>query len=680
MHSAFKLEALHRLPISDKKLALAVCRPTCGADSEDLSSLERIWETRSDLRSFLPVFHHFLQPSRLPNEEDLSEPSQDTIFALRLAFFALMYVQKVQAVPRGAELEAWRLVFPWIMLCLTMDESLPPASEPLPLVFVLEAFANFTMQVIPIGQHETNVRLRAQLAEIPGFYIYNYRAWKMTLESDLREPRYRITRLLGIFHTLSDYCRKTPDQFEEIVFGCGGAVDDVARLFERHLTWAVSLLEKPAQLFPDAIDHDITHLVNGLNIVVRSIVCSEAMAAQNGVPSPETQLHTTLAARRFSRVLMRVFRFVVFNGLGRGRDLSLDSQHPHIIESLIRNPLLILVGMMKTSGISPLILAVRHGLIEGLAALCMGTSSVKVTKQRATEVREFIERDLIPHLIFPTVLTAVVPKIELFSKQEISNTSLKSTWLKLVENSRINAELYRAFKSREVVLKSCDNLRVGPCQKICPRNHFKSCAGCSSMIYCSPTCQKEDWRAGHRKMCTTYNTSRLANPLNHHQEGFIRFVLSKKLDVPSQLPTIVFHHAIGSRPGMRIPFLTLTGVEQSAVQYLERAELPAVTEAGDNDPTRLDQIRRVEESGGKMILCVVEIAFADDEINKLVPIHMSDAVATNVAQQIIRERFPELLVEEATGRSERALQRQFHQFERLFQGAVALPDDFTWTT
>ncbi|KAJ7627173.1 hypothetical protein FB45DRAFT_868416 [Roridomyces roridus] len=44
----------------------------------------------------------------------------------------------------------------------------------------------------------------------------------------------------------------------------------------------------------------------------------------------------------------------------------------------------------------------------------------------------------------------------------------------------------------------CDNIE---CRRLDTEHTFKICRGCQVVYYCSPECQKADWKAGHRSVC-----------------------------------------------------------------------------------------------------------------------------------------------------------------------------------
>ncbi|KAH6916243.1 hypothetical protein BKA70DRAFT_1255110 [Coprinopsis sp. MPI-PUGE-AT-0042] len=66
----------------------------------------------------------------------------------------------------------------------------------------------------------------------------------------------------------------------------------------------------------------------------------------------------------------------------------------------------------------------------------------------------------------------------------------------------------------------CDNpthtkaIKEAPSEAIADPEPTKQCSGCSSVLYCSTTCQKADWKAGHRDQCQVQSVNREERKLN----------------------------------------------------------------------------------------------------------------------------------------------------------------------
>ncbi|EJD32517.1 hypothetical protein AURDEDRAFT_178404, partial [Auricularia subglabra TFB-10046 SS5] len=58
-----------------------------------------------------------------------------------------------------------------------------------------------------------------------------------------------------------------------------------------------------------------------------------------------------------------------------------------------------------------------------------------------------------------------------------------------------------------------------------PNAAFRACGGCVLVRYCSPECQRNDWKRGHKKACTQFREIlAVANPATMDLEQFRRVV------------------------------------------------------------------------------------------------------------------------------------------------------------
>ncbi|KAF9260232.1 hypothetical protein L218DRAFT_1003008 [Marasmius fiardii PR-910] len=97
-------------------------------------------------------------------------------------------------------------------------------------------------------------------------------------------------------------------------------------------------------------------------------------------------------------------------------------------------------------------------------------------------------------------------------KRMKENSQVYKAWMEAKENASVIRDIRRMGKE-DGSLNLCRSVQ-------CPRNHPEAveetaldvkyfyCAGCSSVMYCSQTCQRSDWNDGHRENCLTRRNAR----------------------------------------------------------------------------------------------------------------------------------------------------------------------------
>jgi len=87
------------------------------------------------------------------------------------------------------------------------------------------------------------------------------------------------------------------------------------------------------------------------------------------------------------------------------------------------------------------------------------------------------------------------------SLDKVTDSQFKVIWdklLKLRMDSRMTEMYEEAAKPvQKLLLHKCSNCLSTEGVL----GHYKKCSRCSEVFYCSPECQKADWKAGHKKSC-----------------------------------------------------------------------------------------------------------------------------------------------------------------------------------
>ncbi|KAF7311758.1 MYND-type domain-containing protein [Mycena indigotica] len=205
--------------------------------------------------------------------------------------------------------------------------------------------------------------------------------------------------------------------------------------------------------------------------------------------------------------------------------------------------------------------------------------------------------------------------------------------------------------------KTCDN---SACQRMTLRRELKKCA-CEGVLYCSKSCQKADWKRGHREVCSAYAFLTLSDRtdrfLVYFDRKYIRhllddeyyrnfdsilakqvvFLASRYAKVRESggdpdytiLPVTVFNHAFGPAR------IEVRSIEETA-ETVARCEKHL-----DAQREWRDVVRRAQASEGRMALHIVDALHFHGERIIVVPLWAASGLVwdtvKNVARQISAE-------------------------------------------
>ncbi|KAH6899494.1 hypothetical protein BKA70DRAFT_1569390 [Coprinopsis sp. MPI-PUGE-AT-0042] len=117
--------------------------------------------------------------------------------------------------------------------------------------------------------------------------------------------------------------------------------------------------------------------------------------------------------------------------------------------------------------------------------------------------------ELMPYIFYPEIHELIVGAVEDLPPQAIKHLLAKnhikadwSQWMGALEQA---GHVFRQLKSSPSQLhRHCDNIQHYNHQRTASvqgQDLPKTCSGCKTTLYCSVECQKEDWKARHRKEC-----------------------------------------------------------------------------------------------------------------------------------------------------------------------------------
>ncbi|KJA18242.1 hypothetical protein HYPSUDRAFT_57216 [Hypholoma sublateritium FD-334 SS-4] len=107
------------------------------------------------------------------------------------------------------------------------------------------------------------------------------------------------------------------------------------------------------------------------------------------------------------------------------------------------------------------------------------------------------------------IMSVLLPKYTVF--ESVIN-SVNGALKKIKHEARLDAcrdpqmkKAWTAFRQMTAERSTLDR----QCQNLDAKKTFMRCGGCSQALYCSRDCQKDDWRAGHKRVCNLTPQERL---------------------------------------------------------------------------------------------------------------------------------------------------------------------------
>ncbi|KAJ6518210.1 hypothetical protein C8R47DRAFT_8420 [Mycena vitilis] len=178
-------------------------------------------------------------------------------------------------------------------------------------------------------------------------------------------------------------------------------------------------------------------------------------------------------------------------------------------------------------------------------------------------------------------------------------------WEKFLEHVTERFGVINRYDTTES-MRACDNFS---CSEIGLKSVPRRCSDCQTTYYCSPKCQKTDWRVGgHREHCLRLKSSYYADVFGSRQLSFMRLLLHDDY--------LVYHCQVFCRQvaymkhhgGARDDFYTLFWYTEGEVD-IEVRTIGDCSESDDDwDVDWAYGARRRAQSGGRMDLHLIIIS------------------------------------------------------------------------
>ncbi|KAJ7626190.1 hypothetical protein FB45DRAFT_1005329 [Roridomyces roridus] len=170
--------------------------------------------------------------------------------------------------------------------------------------------------------------------------------------------------------------------------------------------------------------------------------------------------------------------------------------------------------------------ALQAGLLPHLISLVEGIDAAY-----ENDVDHLLVKVLAPMLVYYPVIVEMASSFEETHTRSQSDAFSRSrcypAWITLKALAHDRLWFLDAWEAagRPSSLR-CHNLQ---CNTTGSRNLFRRCAGCCTAAYCTPECQRNDWRAGHREQCgrlLEYHNQVVYSRMGHRQKSFIRALIN----------------------------------------------------------------------------------------------------------------------------------------------------------
>ncbi|KAJ7184947.1 hypothetical protein C8R46DRAFT_1343919 [Mycena filopes] len=467
MHFSLRLEAAAALPPSFRKHVLAASKGSL-TDWRQLNELTRQGYRQAGL--FLPALYACLDPSAIPTPAALDEMLVARISARPLLGKVVLALTAVCTFPTSpaASIDIWPRAWAWIEFVFSYRDVLSDLPSEIALCrHFVEVIWNFVS--IP----EVAVLVDAT----PGVRVVVGRAWSCLID-DADEPSSldNLTSIIGR--------GRMPDwHVDEYMEGVGEAhafAALVVKFIYRSLAGPELYLDLAGVLsFMSSINsgHPIHALLRSHGIITALVqtILKIPLATAGNTISPyalqllRTQLHLAGGYWYLKEAFQNGFLQAIILSCARaGADMDLD-------------PLRSFLGVILPNS------TVYYSLLIHLEAAFLEIDVDATDKRLATSL-------------------------------------VVIEWRAFVKFAQQRFKIKELFDTTHISRKACDNLA---CSFVGAKSKFRCCSACTGTYYCSPDCQRIDWReGGHRKICRHIRAHSIASPrVGKRDITFIRTLL-----------------------------------------------------------------------------------------------------------------------------------------------------------
>ncbi|KAJ7241659.1 hypothetical protein C8J57DRAFT_1244605 [Mycena rebaudengoi] len=495
MHPLLNLRNLLKLP---PPLRICATRVRTTVSDKNIQAYLKVFLglNLSQKRLFLPVF--FAHLAILEDHYNIITAVDDDRLVTPQFLAGNMALRGVRFLLDGGLLDVdicctlWPRLFAWFEI-LERHARLHPQDDPM---------LDVDLRLMVLSFIPTLLRypaVKALADDTPGYLRLLTVAWRVLLDHPTHRIEHKRTmgQLLGVFMDVSRKCN-----LDEVISAAGGSLGDLADLLIRSLGVASRLITSPRSFAENLATEEFDRwLVDGiLGFVHQSLRCYSLLRG------------TLLEAGYMEALIIDVVASVPCSP---GRVLNSQMlSYEFIEESLIlaRDPDLVCTAIK-----GQLLMAILMPASRGLGA--------------RGGFRDKIVSDILPgYLVYYSVLDAVEDNLDSTTEDLLHNAldsphvrdaPLGKFWHSWRRLAAERMELVRNWEDEGYIyLATCDNVKDH-------RKCFKKCSRCECTVYCSRSCQRQDWQDGHRQNCSSFRDIEPEKPIWKYNLVFLRVLVQQ---------------------------------------------------------------------------------------------------------------------------------------------------------
>ncbi|KAK6981488.1 hypothetical protein R3P38DRAFT_3459869, partial [Favolaschia claudopus] len=443
--------------------------------AQDVQRFSTILIVQSDtVRALLPVIFRLLDPTRIPQAQELDGLSDDILHNIELAHWATIGLFLLPRGPLEAGSDLWPRVLAWVYFFFTYEDFLPGVIDLLPPRGLYCGFMFFCFKLCE------NPDFKAILLATNKAPVLAMRAWTTyTKSGDYLEQALP-------FFVIHDFLVQSEYSSVEIMEGTYDGTSEVA-----HLVMVVCELAVPVsrttKMGSRALELKYISFLSRALEIVRVI---DVIHGQDELPFCRL-CHTFIPLGFVEPIIVA------------GRQLSPLSQSKVTLEIriVVWNCILLIDALCQgPSGHQVLRTAIQHGLLHILVA---GATWIPLDEEIGNTMRRIIRDLLTPMTIFYHLLVDLrkaygeLKDVGLDTFPE--DYQIREAWSGFTAALRVRLRHLDHFCSPE---PRHQGLCANPeCGCLVDRTDLRRCSACHSVLYCGKECQIVHWRSGHRETC-----------------------------------------------------------------------------------------------------------------------------------------------------------------------------------
>ncbi|KAF8176658.1 hypothetical protein K438DRAFT_2043256 [Mycena galopus ATCC 62051] len=506
MHPSLHTSTLNSLPLRNSLKSRAKSVISGSDDPADTAAFVEDCTNRmvrdgpETYLALLPAFYFVLDNSNLPDVltcPDLHHRAVAVVFSLR----AVCLFASCDALAQAAYPDLWERIWPWVQFLDTHRDN----SQ----ISIISALGRYSI-FLTTFQHMLG---DAPPDDLPGLCIVVGRIWSYMVCVADDDALCDVSQFIGILFEVKD---STSIQFGDLLVGCGGSRADLASLIVCHF-------DVFFPTFPCIVENaTVLAVMPVLTFLVA--VCPNDVGGSNDRP-----LHLHLLDQGFTTTLMGIF-YTFSCSTAPAPSIYL----PEVLRSVV-------LHLSSAPSHRYIAEAVKANLLSSLY------NCRKIPRCRELLVA-IVQDILAPSLIHPAVVNATRSSLSsLRARRDYASFEdpiIGRPWDEFIDLFNIRRRSYKGmtFPSDPIIGLNSTALKCAVLGIV------KRCGGCLAALYCSPQCQRMDWKAGHRAQCTPLRQLLRSNPGNSSQNSFFRALLTQDISLRRPHMEHLVRRFAGGRP------------------------------------------------------------------------------------------------------------------------------------